>query len=227
MQRVPTKIDYRRRKRVSDPVAGLAYQFNEAPRNTEFPEHALVINLPRSTERLAKFKASNNFTGTTEVLEAVDGTLHTPKVPSMKFGDVGCLLSHKKALEHARDSGWSMALIFEDDVIFPPDFNERLRQCMSELPADWELFWGGGKDNTPSIPYSPNLKRLTGSWGTFMYVIRNTVYQKFIEIFSEEFQSSDEYYRREHQSLQSYRASTDLVQHIWGASDRIVINQAK
>lgn len=227
MQRVPTKIDHRRRRRVYDPVAGLAHQFNTVPRNTEFPIHALVINLPRSTERLAKFQASNNFNGTTEVIEAVDGSLLTPKVPSMKFGDAGCLLSHKKALEFARDNGWSMALILEDDVIFPVDFNERLRQCMSELPENWDLFWGGGKDNTPSIPYSPNLKRLTGSWGTFCYVIRNTVYQKFIDIFAEEFQSSDEYFRREHESLQSYRSTTDLVQHIWGASDRIVINQAK
>ena len=198
---------------------------NTGPRNTLFPTQALVISLARSG-RIQQFNQNNNFNGTTTVIDAVDGLLlGEPKVPSMKRGDVGCLLSHKKALELAKESGWDCVIVFEDDVTFPSDFNERLHQCMAELPENWDLFWGGGKDNTPAIPYSNNLKQLTGSWGTFMYVIRNTVYDYFIDVFSEEYQSSDEYFRRNHLKFNSFRASVDLVQHIHGPSDRITINQ--
>ena len=220
------KMDSRRRRAIP-PDTSRAQQFKSQPKNTLYPEHSLVISLARSN-RIEAFNLSNNFNGTTEVIDAVDGLLlGEPKVPSMKRGDVGCLLSHKKALEHARDKSYPLVMIFEDDITFPPDFNERLKEAMRELPENWHLLWLGGKDNEPSLPYSNTLKILNGSWGTFAYTIKQELYQYFIDTFAEEMQSSDEYFRRNHAKFNSFRTVHELVTHIGGVSDRLVINHTR
>lgn len=200
-------------------------ELKKQPFNHSYPEHALVISLQRSN-RIAGFMATNTFDGTTEVINAVDGLLlPPPKVPSMKQGDVGCLLSHQKALQYAKAQGWDSVLIFEDDAKPVADFNRKLKEAMSQLPANWDMLWLGGKDNTLPLSYSPKLKLLTGSWGTYGYVIRSTVYDFFINQFEEQFQSSDEYYRRKHSEFNCFRTEQDLVHHIIGTSDRITINK--
>lgn len=194
------------------------------PLNTLFPEHALVISLPRSKDRLDKFLAQNTFSGTMKVIEAVDGKTLPPTVPWMKPGDLGCLKSHQNALIYARDKKWPCVMIFEDDVIFVENFNEKIKAAMKELPANWDLMWLGGNNNTPPISYSSKLKVLTGSWGTFGMVIRNTVYDYFIEQFGGQERSSDDYYRIGHSKFVSFRSAENLVIHVGGVSDRLLIN---
>ncbi len=94
---------------------------------------AYLINLARSTERLASADAQLRAAGIAyERIEAVDGralgwgklchavsryrfALVTGHSPSL--GEVGCTLSHNLALRRLVESGESMALIFEDDVV--------------------------------------------------------------------------------------------------------------
>lgn len=210
-------------------TAKRAEELKLLPLNTEMLQHALVISLPRSKDRLDKFLAQNTFGGTMEVIEAVDGSL-LPKVPEgvpLRQGDLGCLLSHKKALEYARDEGWDMVLILEDDASFVADFNNKLNQAMRELPETWDMLWIGGNDahGQESFPYSANLKVNNGMWGTYGIIIREWVYDYFIELFAEEKRSSDDYYRINHARFRLFRTRDNLVKHAGGRSDRIVINK--
>jgi|GEM_PF-3661508 len=216
------KID-RHRRRVLEPAP---ISDNTGPRNILVPEHALVISLARSG-RIEAFNRTNNFNGITEVIDAVDGEMiQDPlKVPSMNYGALGCLRSHRIALEYAKAKGWEMVLIFEDDAQPVEGFNEKLEEVMKELPEDWDMLWLGGKDNTPPAPYTERLKQLTGSWGTYGIIIRNTVYNFFIEQFKEEHQSSDEYYRRNHLKFKSFRTSVDLVLHTGEVSEIMKVIQ--
>lgn len=221
-------IDQRRRRWVPASTTQMPI-ITRTPNNKSLPQHALVINLPESTERLAAFKKNNHFKGDMTVLWAVDGKKEppVPKGIPLHPGDLGCLLSHKAALEHARDEGWDMVVIFEDDAIMVPDFDVKLRQAMAELPDGWDMLWLGGSDNrkTPSEPYSKHLKRLKGSWGTYGYIIREWCYDYFINLFSEKKRSSDDYFRVNHARFRSFRTVENLVRHTSVAtSDRLRIN---
>lgn len=198
-------------------------------RNTLLPKNALVINLPKSTERLAYFNEHNSFNGVTEVIEAVDG-LTLPKVPEgvpLRQGSLGCLLSHKKALEYAKEKGYPCVIVFEDDADLRPTFNEDLKAAMLELPESWDLLWLAGMDaiGSPSYPYSEHLKRLNGSWGTFGYVIHSNVYDYFIDVFSEQKRSSDDYFRINHPRFASFRTAQSIIGHKGSKSDRTEIDR--
>ena len=206
-----------------------AAQLKRLPLNSQLPTHALVINLPQSKERLANFNSVNVFYGNTHVIEGVDGSLIEGPVNMLSGwkGDVGCIRSHKKALQYAKDCGFSMVIIFEDDVRFITDFNTRLKSAMQELPETWDMLWLGGKDRYKSLNYSSNLKVNTGMWGAYGIVVRNTVYDFFIEKFSEEVHSTDDYYSEYHSKFNSFKTTTDLVIHTGVASDRITRNVLK
>lgn len=199
------------------------------PKNTLYPKNALVISLPQSTYRLQRFQQFNVFNGVTEVIEAVDGS-KLPKVPEgvpLRQGSLGCLLSHKKALEYARDKNFPCVLIFEDDAEMIPTFSQDLKVAMSELPENWDMLWLAGMDaaGSPSYQYSDHLKRVNGSWGTYAYVINSTVYDYFIDLFAQEQRSSDDYYRMNHARFASFRTNKFYVAHFGAASVRIEIDR--
>ena len=48
------------------------------------------------------------------------------------IGGVGCALSHIAVWKWMVDNNQELCLIFEDDAVVPPDFNERANQCIRE-----------------------------------------------------------------------------------------------
>lgn len=65
----------------------------------------------------------------------------------------GCVLSHRKALETARDAGWGMVLVLEDDVTFTAALREISERLGSALAScEWDLCYLGYTD--PSPPWS-------------------------------------------------------------------------
>lgn len=53
---------------------------------------------------------------------------------------VACFLSHLRAVQKGYDSGDEYFGIFEDDVIFIEDFEERFQTTFSNLPDNWNVF---------------------------------------------------------------------------------------
>jgi glycosyl transferase, family 25 len=113
----------------------------------------LVINLPSSTERrdamaeqLARLRLEAVF------IEAVDGrameagqraahcaesftAFHSP----LTAAEIGCYLSHLKALEHIVHQDWPWAVVLEDDLVLPADVAQRLGVVCRETAGDYDL----------------------------------------------------------------------------------------
>ena len=111
-----------------------------------------LINLDRSTERLAKFQRRNAHLHDVVRFSAVDGRLldreklikegviagdcgYTP-------GNLGSAMSHISLWRLAVDEQQAVT-IAEDDGIFSGNFEARSKECLASLAADWDIvLWG-------------------------------------------------------------------------------------
>jgi len=122
-----------------------------APRSSaEFPIH--LINLDRSTERLAAFQKYNAHLRNVIRVSAVDGHqvdrekliqegLVTPDC-AYKAGALACALSHVDLWKKAVTENTVMT-VFEDDAIATVRFEEKAAQLIATLPEDWDFIqWG-------------------------------------------------------------------------------------
>lgn len=58
------------------------------------------------------------------------------------FGVIGCFLAHRTLLEHISNHPTGMGtLIFEDDIIIPPDFYAKLDEATPDIPDDWDFIF--------------------------------------------------------------------------------------
>lgn len=99
-------------------------------------------------------------------------------------GAYGCLHSHVEVVREARDAGASSVLIFEDDVVFDPEFKENFATYIQELPDDWDILFLGALHKDEPLKVSEHIGRITKANSTFAYAIRNTVFDAFIELNS-------------------------------------------
>ncbi|MEN9843433.1 MAG: hypothetical protein RLZZ612_1262 [Pseudomonadota bacterium] len=113
----------------------------------------LLINLPRSANRLSQMKSRLHALGLNyEVLQAVDGQDHLeelwPTVDVEAFerhvgrdvlpGEIGCYHSHLKAWEKFLASDAHTLLVLEDDIVFADDFLSAL-QVGLQGAAHWDM----------------------------------------------------------------------------------------
>jgi GR25 family glycosyltransferase involved in LPS biosynthesis/glycosyltransferase involved in cell wall biosynthesis len=111
-----------------------------------------VVNLDRSTERLATFYKRNSHLRDVIRVPAVNGQLLDREALvkaglltrdcSYRSGAIGCAISHvelwRKALRENR-----AVTVFEDDAIATYGFQEKAERIISTLPEDWDFIqWG-------------------------------------------------------------------------------------
>ena len=70
------------------------------------------------------------------------GTTHFKDRTGKTFnlGVIGAFLAHRNLLQNQKDKPGG-TLIFEDDVIIPPDFYQKLAAVTAEVPADWDYLF--------------------------------------------------------------------------------------
>ena len=133
-------------------------------------QKTFLINLIFKTDRLEQFNKSKPASiGEVETVRAVHGdTVLNPGWWTAGRGAWGCYRSHLQILERCYNEGVESYLVFEDDAIFRPDFDELLKQFQEELPDDWEVAYLGGQllhtqDHPPRklsehvyVPYNVN-----------------------------------------------------------------------
>ena len=112
-----------------------------------------VINLDAHLDRWVRFYEQANDMDFAHKLERIPGV-------SNEIGSFGCAMSHKNALELARNRGYSSILLFEDDAVFLYDKAyvwKCLRQARPALKKEgWDLFYLGinpavALDNIPGL----------------------------------------------------------------------------
>ena len=149
----------------------------------------VCINLDRRIERWRHMQQKFQQHGIDAVQRfvAIDGETSTiptswPGTP----GAYGCLRSHVEVVREARRRGLPSILIFEDDVVFDDQFEQKFSDAISQLPADWDMLFFGALHKDELIKVSDNIGRITQSNSTYAYALRNTVFDAFIDLNSEE-----------------------------------------
>src|SRR5439155_442477 len=114
--------------------------------NIDLPVY--YINLDRSPERnehmqtqLQKFKVKE-----WKRIQGIEGPndpsiIYTNDFKDMTPGEIGCSLSHLRAIKTAYDNGLESVLIMEDDASFEyvPFWNFTLSRYIQDLPSDWHI----------------------------------------------------------------------------------------
>lgn len=135
----------------------------------------------------------------------------------MKDTEIGCIRSHKKAIQRAKDKELHDFFLFEDDIDLIDDFDSILALCLSELPKNWDALWLGGSSVKTSY-HSAYLKRLEKGTGGYGILIRNTVYNRFISALDKENDLADICYMKLMGELNIYKTFINLVLHKDGYS---------
>lgn len=120
--------------------------------------HVKVINLQRSTDRLAEFMSFNSHLTDVSIFPAVDG--QCVNIPSLAerglvthdilsaypVSNLGCALSHSALWDVCIARG-DILTIAEDDAVFNTRFDDCAAQVIDKLPAEWDLIlWGWNFD---------------------------------------------------------------------------------
>lgn len=97
-----------------------------------FTGNRICLSLPESADRRAHFDRENRYG-----FEVFPGLRHTT-------GWIGCGLSYRFMARKALEQGLGNSIVCEDDVVFPPDFGERLAHVSDFLRqnTDWDIFSG-------------------------------------------------------------------------------------
>jgi GR25 family glycosyltransferase involved in LPS biosynthesis len=118
---------------------------------TEVPQ-IFLINLDRSSDRLAAFQDRNPHMRSITRFSAVDGSMldraelirsgYITDDLHYKPGTLGCALSHIRLWELVVRENRSVT-IFEDDIVISRQFEKRGTQLLSLLASDWDfIHWG-------------------------------------------------------------------------------------
>lgn len=110
----------------------------------------------------------------------------------LNMGQVGCTLSHRELIKNIKSKQIENVLILEDDVQFVPDLNEKIECIMEQLPNDWDMLYFGG-NHSANNPWSTgklekvtkNIFRVSHCFTTHAYALKNTVYDKVIDVFED------------------------------------------
>lgn len=154
--------------------------------NQVFP-YKVCINLDRRFERWEQMQNKFRQHGIHSVqrFAAIDGETSTiPAHWNSTRGAYGCLLSHLEVVREARQLGLSSVLIFEDDVVFDDQFEQKFSDYIQQLPADWDMLFFGALHKDELIKVSDNIGRITQSNSTYACALRDTVFDAFIDLNS-------------------------------------------
>lgn len=167
----------------------------------------LVINMDTSPERFASF-LHNNAAGfpvhKVQRLSAVAGrqlpdygkapwfTAATGERAPFWGGTAGCALSHRRAVEYARNQGWRNVLILEDDAAYDAvaGAESLLNRALQTLQGDYMLYLGF---NRPT-PYGrrimteqeAGLWQIEGVLATHAYLLPASMYDRLLSLLPTE-----------------------------------------
>lgn len=144
---------------------------------TDYFDKTFCVNLDHRTDKWETVSSDFILHGlSVERWSAVDGS-KVEYSGSLKKGVIGCAMSHRDIITHAKEMSYKKILIFEDDVEFDPNLNDNFNAWYVEVPNDWDMLYLGGNHNVKVITKcTPHLMRATKTQTTHAYAIKNTIY---------------------------------------------------
>lgn len=147
--------------------------------------NVVCINLDRRPDRWQRMQNEFSRHGIHSVqrFSAVDGAqLEMPSSWPHSAGAYGCLLTHVKVVSDARMSGAPSVLIFEDDTILDPDFQNKFARYRKEVPDEWDMLYFGALHKDAPVKISEHVGRITKANSTYAYALKHTVFDEFIAL---------------------------------------------
>lgn len=174
-----------------------AYILNDEKQfDNKYKFDSFVINLDRNPDRLKIFNDnSKNLSLKIRRFNAIDGKKILPNEQlqrifqgndyNMRSGMVACALSHMQLWIDLINSDKDFFLIFEDDISFVDNFDNKFNYLLNNLPLDWDIcylghtLWNHSKSpshfdqiNFPIFEKKNDIESLNYSMGgTFAYLI--------------------------------------------------------
>jgi len=107
-----------------------------------------------------------------------------PKYFRGKPTEYAALVSHGRVALQARlaHERGELTLILEDDVKFEPDYFERFKRFMNEVPDNWDALWlGYYPSGLAPTPLTPHVAVARHFWGLHCYVVREKMLSEWLK----------------------------------------------
>jgi GR25 family glycosyltransferase involved in LPS biosynthesis len=140
----------------------------------------------------------------------------TAPANGLKATEQACIESHINTLTRATQAENELILVFEDDFELCDDFDNELQKCLSELPANWNGLWLGGRVKGLREPYSENLVRITATSGSFGYLVKKSFVPALLYQLNKRNMVADWAKSRAFKNV--FRSKKNLVKHRYGYS---------
>jgi GR25 family glycosyltransferase involved in LPS biosynthesis len=126
--------------------------------------------------------------------------------PEIKEGAVGCALSQLFTLKLAKHKKDKAFLLFEDDVEFDEEINQKFSKYYPQIPNDWDMIYLGGQHfhgmNLKQI--SENIYKCEYTLCAHSVIFKYTVYDRFIEKLIDITKPCDVHYAEAHKDINAY-----------------------
>lgn len=143
-------------------------------------EQAFCINLDKRKDKWRQSKKEFNKVGIkVERVSAIDGFLE--EETSIRPGELGCLKSHLKVFEIAKERNLDSFLMLEDDVEFIENFNERFEIIEPQIPNYTMLYLGLNPHTGSRHEVTPNVYRIMGACPAHCIVFKKDCFDDIIE----------------------------------------------
>lgn len=141
----------------------------------DFFERIYCVNLPECADRWDLVSVEFEQQGLLDRVERIYApkpTKSTYFLPNMhKSGEMGCTMSHLKALGNAMDSTGPV-LIFEDDVKFSDKCTHTLQTALNNIPDNWDLLYMGCQPTKQLTPVHDDVVFTANHmFGTYGYAV--------------------------------------------------------
>lgn len=142
-------------------------------------EAAFCINLDKREDKWAACKKQfKNINLEVERVSGIDGFLEPPA--SIRPGEVGCLKSHLKVFEIAKEQGLKSFLMLEDDVHFADDFHNKFNNLEPQLLPYEMLYFGSNPHSGSRHEVTPNLNRITYTFAAHCVIFKEPCFDDIL-----------------------------------------------
>ncbi len=102
----------------------------------------------------------------------------------LKFGEIGCTMSHQKIIEKCQKEGYENVLILEDDAEFDSNWQITLKNVIEkELPQNWDMLYLGGNHSIKPTQVTEHLFKIQHTYTTHAYAVNKRIFPKILETF--------------------------------------------
>jgi GR25 family glycosyltransferase involved in LPS biosynthesis len=127
------------------------------------------INLSHRTDRWDRVQ--EEFSKNRILVERFDAVLgkNTDQYPMLSRGAAGCMMSHIGVLRDAVENNYDKIAIFEDDVFFAEDFENKFSAFVENVPDDWQFIYLAANlhnDIHTSVPVASGVNKIIYAWST-------------------------------------------------------------